>query len=140
MIGQPCKYIGCENSGTNHGRACYKCVQKYKGLDPKPPTHPRVNKWRKIEGRYRNIERKLPPSPEPEEEDSATDFSDINRQYFIKSKKKYIARTKESVKANTLFFNENENLNYAPHDDGFKTYKKTEQLDTVGKIKLPWDK
>lgn len=137
MNDQPCKYIGCENSGTNHGRACYKCVQKYRGVNPKPPTHPRVNKWRKVEGRYKNIERKPPPSPDQEE---VNDFSDINRQYFIKSKKEAIASTKESVKANTLFFNENENLNYAPHDDGFKTYKKTKPLDTVGKIKLPWDK
>lgn len=32
-----------------------------------------------------------------------------------------------------------ENLIYIPTDDNFKKYKETEQLDTVGKIKFPWD-
>lgn len=73
------------------------------------------------------------------------DISDINRKFCIKIKKKAIASTKLNVKANTEYFAEKENLtNYTPHtDDGFKQYKREiaqQQLDTVGKIKLPWER
>jgi len=72
------------------------------------------------------------------EETPSADISDINQEYCIKMKKKAIASTKQSVKANTEFFNENENLNYTPNaDDGFKTYNRFTEIDTVGKINLP---
>ncbi len=70
---------------------------------------------------------------------------DYMQQYRFKMKKKAIASTKQSIKSNTEYFNENEKLktDYIPHtDDGFKTYKRTAllEIDTVGKIKLPWER
>ncbi len=134
MNDQPCKYIGCTNTAQYQNRSCCKCQTKYAGVHTKPPSHPRVNKWRKIDGRYKNIERKLPPNPEPQEE--VKDFIQIFREKEM-AKAIKIARTKMPKQQ---YFNEN--LNYTPKDDGFKTYKREteQQLDTVGKIKLPWER
>jgi len=127
MIGETCKYIGCTNMAQSQCRACTRCHKKYAGIE-KPPVREFPNKWRAPLGKYKNIE-----AP-PKDEDEMTFVRYISKRDY----KKIISEARSNQPQQQFF---NENLNYTPFtDDGFKTYNRFTELDTVGKIKFPWDR
>lgn len=75
-----------------------------------------------------------------DDNDNEVDASNPDYIQIFKDKlrKKAIAQARENMPKQQYF---NENLNYIPHtDDGFKTYSRITEVDTVGKIKFPWDR
>lgn len=120
MRGQICKYIGCENEQQHDCRACSKCKHKYAGKE-KPPSSVKANK------KWRNI-----VAPDPEEKNVG-----FVRYEYREDYKKIIAEARDKLPKPQYI---DENLNYIPKEDGFKKYSRVTELDTVGKIKLPWDK
>ena len=122
MIGRTCKYIGCENEQQHSNRSCCQCQHKYAGKE-KPPSHTKVNNYRKPKFSYVNIISK--------EDDEFISY-ELRPDY-----KKIIAEAREKLPKPQYI---DENLNYIPKEDGFKKYSRVTELTTVGKIKWPWDK